>query len=143
MKVGVIGLGAMGASMALNFHYAGFLHLVWNRTRAKSLAVAEKTKGRITDTPQELASECDLIITCVSRDADVLEIVRIIAETIRPDSVVADTSTVSAETARQAASILNEKGAHFLDCPVSGGVEGAQTERSTKLSHAPLLGSTS
>jgi 3-hydroxyisobutyrate dehydrogenase len=126
MKVGVIGLGAMGASMALNFHYAGFLHLVWNRTRAKSLAVAEKTKGRITDTPQELASECDLIITCVSRDADVLEIVRIIAETIRPDSVVADTSTVSAETARQAASILNEKGAHFLDCPVSGGVEGAQ-----------------
>ena len=126
MKVGVIGLGAMGASMALNFHYAGFLHLVWNRTRARSLAVAEKTKGRIADTPQELAAECDLIVTCVSRDADVLEVMNIIAEAIRPDSVVADTSTVSAGTARQAASILKEKGAHFLDCPVSGGVEGAQ-----------------
>jgi len=126
MKVGVIGLGAMGASMALNFHYAGFLHLIWNRTRAKSLALAEKTKGRVADSPQELAAECDLIITCVSRDTDVLEVMHIIAETIRPDSVVADTSTVSAETARQAASILKEKGAHFLDCPVSGGVEGAQ-----------------
>ena len=126
MKVGVIGLGAMGASMALNFHYAGFLHLVWNRTLAKSLAVVEKTKGSIADTPQQLAAECDLIITCVSRDADVLEVVRIIAAAIRPDTVVADTSTVSAETARLAASILKEQGAHFLDCPVSGGVEGAQ-----------------
>jgi 3-hydroxyisobutyrate dehydrogenase len=126
MKVGVIGLGAMGAHMALNFHYAGFLHMVWNRTRAKAESMAEKTKVRIADTPQQLAAECDLIVICVPRDADVLEAVRTIATTIRPDTVVADTSTVSAETARQAAAILKEKRAHFLDCPVSGGVEGAQ-----------------
>jgi 3-hydroxyisobutyrate dehydrogenase len=126
MKVGVIGLGAMGAHMALNFHYAGFLHMVWNRTRAKAEAMAEKTKVRIADTPQQLAAECELIVICVPRDADVLEAVRAIAGTIRPDTVVADTSTVSAETARQAAAILKEKRAHFLDCPVSGGVEGAQ-----------------
>lgn len=126
MKVGVIGLGAMGAHMALNFHYAGFLHMVWNRTRAKAEAMAEKTKVRIADTPQQLAAECELIVICVPRDADVLEAVRAITATIRPDTVVADTSTVSAETARQAAAMLKEKRAHFLDCPVSGGVEGAQ-----------------
>ena len=126
MKVGVIGLGAMGAKMALNFHYAGFLHMIWSRTRGKTEAVAEKTKVRIADTPQQLAAECELIITSVSRDADVLEVVRAIATAIRPDTVVADTSTVSAETARQAAAILKEKRAHFLDCPVSGGVEGAK-----------------
>jgi len=126
MKVGVIGLGAMGSKMALNFHYAGFLHMVWNRTREKTVALAEKTKVRIADTPQQLASECELIVTCVPRDADVLAAVRAIAATIRPDTVVADTSTVNAETARQAASILKDREAHFLDCPVSGGVEGAK-----------------
>ena len=126
MKVGVIGLGAMGSRMALNFHYAGFLHMVWNRTREKAVAMSEKTKVRIADTPQQLAAECELIVTCVPRDADVLEAVRAIAATLRPDTIVADTSTVSADTARQAAVILKEKGAHFLDCPVSGGVEGAR-----------------
>ena len=126
MKVGVIGLGAMGSRMALNFHYAGFLHMVWNRTREKAVAMAEKTKVRIADTLQQLAAECELIVICVPRDADVLEAVRAIAATIRPDTIVADTSTVSAETARQAAVILQEKRAHFLDCPVSGGVEGAR-----------------
>ena len=126
MKVGVIGLGAMGANMALNFHYAGFLHRIWNRTRAKAETLAAKTKVKIADTPQQLAAECDLIITSVSRDADVLDVVRTISVTIKPDTIVADTSTVGAETARQAAAILKEKRAHFLDCPVSGGVEGAK-----------------
>ncbi|MGH8119240.1 MAG: NAD(P)-dependent oxidoreductase, partial [Gammaproteobacteria bacterium] len=126
MKVGVIGLGAMGANMALNFHYAGFLHRIWNRTRAKAEAAAAKTSVTIADTPQQLAAECELIITCVSRDADVLEMVRAISATIKPDAIVADTSTISAATARQAAAILADKHAHFLDCPVSGGVEGAR-----------------
>ena len=126
MKVGVIGLGAMGANMALNFHYAGFLHMVWNRTRSKTEVLATKTMVRVADTPQQLAAECELIITCVSRDADVLDVVRVISATVKPDTIVADTSTVSAETARQAATLLQEKQAHFLDCPVSGGVEGAK-----------------
>lgn len=126
MKVGVIGLGAMGAPMAINFHHAGFLHMVWNRTRAKAEAVAVKTGVRIADTPQQLAGACNLIITCVSRDSDLLEVVRAVAETIQADAIVADTSTISAATARQAAATLTEKSAHFLDCPVSGGVEGAR-----------------
>ena len=36
MKTGVIGLGAMGAYMALNFYKAGSLHRVWNRSREKA-----------------------------------------------------------------------------------------------------------
>lgn len=126
MKTGVIGLGAMGGYMALNFYYTEFLHRIWNRTPEKAKAIAEKTGVRIANSPAELAGECELIVTCVSRDADVLEIVNAIATAIKPDAVVADTSTVSAETARQAAAILKEKQAHFLDCPVSGGVEGAK-----------------
>jgi 3-hydroxyisobutyrate dehydrogenase and related beta-hydroxyacid dehydrogenases len=126
MKVGVIGLGAMGANMALNFHTAGHLHLIWNRTRGKAEAVAAKTGVRIADTPQQLAAECELIITCVSRDQDVLEMIRAISAKIPAGHIVADTSTVSSETALQAAALLKERHAHFLDCPVSGGVEGAR-----------------
>ena len=126
MKVGVIGLGTMGGHMALNFYYADFLHMVWNRTPARTKEIVAKIKVKVAKDPAELASECDLIVTCVSRDADVLEMVQAIAASIRPDTIVVDTSTVSAETAKQAAGILAEKGAHFLDCPVSGGVEGAK-----------------
>lgn len=126
MKTGVIGLGAMGGNMALNFHYAEFLHMVWNRTPEKAQAIAKKTGVRIAKDPAELAGECELILICVSRDTDVIEMVKAISTAIRPDTVVVDTSTVSAETAKQAAAILKEKQAHFLDCPVSGGVEGAK-----------------
>lgn len=126
MKVGVIGLGAMGGHMALNFYYADFLHMVWNRTPARAKEIADKIKVKIARDPGELASECDLVLTCVSRDADVLEMVQAIAASIKPDTIVVDTSTVSSETAKKAAQILAEKGAHFLDCPVSGGVEGAK-----------------
>jgi 3-hydroxyisobutyrate dehydrogenase len=126
MKTGVIGLGAMGGYMALNFHYTEFLYMIWNRTRQKAEAIAARTGVKIAQNPAGLAAACDLIVTSVSRDNDVLEIIRAIATTIRPDTVVADTSTVSADTAKQAAAILKEKQAHFLDCPVSGGVEGAK-----------------
>ncbi len=126
MKTGVIGLGTMGGYMALNFHYTEFLHMVWNRTRDRAEPIAEKTGVKIAESPAQLASECELIVICVSRDNDVLEMVHAIATAIKPDSVVVDTSTVSADTAREAAAILKEKGAHFLDCPVSGGVEGAK-----------------
>ena len=126
MKTGVIGLGAMGKHMALNLHKQGHLHSIWNRTRTKAGEVTAATDIACADTPELLASECELIITCVSRDEDVLQMITAIAKTIRPGTVVVDTSTVSSETAKQAAEILRKPAANFLDCPVSGGVEGAR-----------------
>lgn len=126
MKTGVIGLGAMGAYMALNFHKAGSLHRVWNRSREKADAIGKKTGVEIADSPEQLAEECELIITCVSRDEDVLSVIERISATIKPETIVVDTSTVAADTAKQAAEILQKHGAHLLDCPVSGGVEGAK-----------------
>ncbi len=126
MKTGIIGLGAMGAHMARNLARHGLLHAVWNRTREKATALAGETGAIDADSPADLAAACELIITCVSRDEDVLQVIGDLATSIRPDSVVADTSTVSAETAMRAADILAARSAHFLDCPVSGGVEGAR-----------------
>jgi 3-hydroxyisobutyrate dehydrogenase len=126
MKTGVIGLGAMGAGMALNLHRQGFLRAVWNRTTDKAAELAHQTGTVHSASMEALAADCEVIVTCVSRDADVLEVAEKIARGARPGAVVADTSTVSAETARQAAAILGGHEAHFLDCPVSGGTEGAQ-----------------
>lgn len=126
MKVGIIGLGAMGAGMALNFHKAGHLHRVWNRTRAKAQTVAEETGVTIAASPEDLAGHCDLVLSCVSRDEDVIEMIKRITPALSAGNVVVDTSTTSSGTARQAAAILGDKDVHFLDAPVSGGTEGAR-----------------
>jgi len=126
MKTGVIGLGAMGAYMALNFHKAGSLHRIWNRSQEKADAIGKETGVEIADSPEQLAEECELIITCVSRDEDVLNVIERISTTIKTESIVVDTSTVASDTAKQAAEILQKHDAHLLDCPVSGGVEGAK-----------------
>jgi len=126
MKTGIIGLGAMGAAMALNLHKAGHLHRVWNRTQAKAEQLSHQTGVVVADNIEELAAVCDLVLVCVSRDHDVLEVIRSIASAVRPGSVVIDTSTVSTQTALQASVIIKEQDCFFLDCPVTGGVEGAK-----------------
>ncbi len=126
MRTGVIGLGAMGAYMAINFHKAGSLHRIWNRSRGKADDIAKETGVEIADSPEQLAEECKLIITCVSRDEDVLSVIERISTNIKPGTIVVDTSTVASGTAKKVAEILHKQGAHLLDCPVSGGVEGAK-----------------
>ena len=126
MKTGVIGLGAMGAGMANNLAKANLLETVYNRTLSKAEEIAKECGCSISMTPADVAEQSELVIICVSRDEDVLEMVNAIKDSVKPDTIVVDTSTVSSDTAKQAAEILNEVGAHFLDCPVSGGTEGAK-----------------
>ncbi len=126
MHTGIIGLGAMGAHMARNLAQAGHLVAVWNRTEEKAVRLAGELGVAAVASPQELARQCDLVITCVSRDADVLEVIGALLPGLAAGSIVVDTSTVSAGTARRAAALLQEAGCAFLDCPVSGGVEGAR-----------------
>jgi 3-hydroxyisobutyrate dehydrogenase len=126
MQAGFIGLGAMGQPMARNLHRAGLLAGAWNRTSSKSAALAAETGCRAFATPAELAAACPVVVTCVSADDDLLSLIDAIRPALLRDSIVIDCSTVAAATARQAASRLAESGSHFLDCPVSGGVEGAK-----------------
>lgn len=125
-STGLIGLGAMGAGMAKNLAKAGFLAGVYNRTASKAQSLASELGVVAFDTPSALAATCDVIFMCVSRDEDVLEMVTAVAQTVKSGAVVVDMSTVSSSTAQQAAAILAEKQAQFLDAPVSGGVEGAK-----------------
>ncbi|MBL6985650.1 MAG: NAD(P)-dependent oxidoreductase [Methylobacter sp.] len=126
MKAGMIGLGAMGIGMARNMANARLLTGVYNRTTAKAQSLAKELNITAFDQPEELAANVDIVLICVSADLDVLAIVDSIAKTVKPGTIVVDMSTVSSDTARQAAVMLAEKHAIFLDAPVSGGVEGAK-----------------
>jgi len=128
MKTGIIGLGAMGAPMARNLHAAGYLATIWNRSPDKAARLHAETGVVVADSPAALAQACELVILSVSADDDVLEVINALKPGLREGAVVLDTSTVSRASAQRAAGLL-PPGAHFLDAPVSGGIEGARTGR--------------
>jgi 3-hydroxyisobutyrate dehydrogenase len=126
LAVGFIGLGAMGRGMARNLSRAGLLRAVWNRTAATASGLAAELGVTAATSPAHLAAGCDVVLLCVSADSDVLEVVEALGPGLRPGSIVVDCSTVSADTAREAARRLGARQVDFLDAPVSGGVEGAR-----------------
>ena len=124
MKTGVIGLGAMGAPMARNLHKAGYLEAVWNRSPAKASRLSTELGVRVADSPAALAADCELWCCRCPR---MLTCWRLCVQWLPdcdPGCVVVDTSTVSRETAIDAAALAHP--ADFLDAPVSGGIEGAR-----------------
>ena len=116
----------MGIPMARNLHRAGLLHSVWNRSADKARALAAELGVAAPPTLPEFARSLDVIVVCVSADADVRAVIEALAPGLARDALVIDCSTVSADTARWAETFLASRGARFLDAPVSGGVEGAQ-----------------
>jgi len=126
LKAAFIGLGAMGAPMARHLKAKGLLHAVANRTQAKALQLAQELDVTAPATLAELAAQCDVIALCVTADADVLNTVEALAPHLQPGTIVIDHSTDAPATAKRAAAMLAAVGAHFLDAPVSGGVEGAK-----------------
>ena len=126
MRVGLIGLGAMGLGMARNVAKAGLLTTVYNRTQSKANTLAEELNITTSLSPQKLAEQVDVVLICVSADEDVLQVIGAVAESVKPNTIVIDLSTVSSNTAKKSEAILATKYALFLDAPVSGGVEGAK-----------------
>lgn len=126
-KIGFIGLGIMGQGMVRNLLRSDFDVSVWNRTTSRMDELAKDGARKATG-PADLAKTCEIIITCVSDTPDVEEV--ILGESgvihgIQPGSLVIDMSTISPRTTREIAGRLEEKGAHMLDAPISGGSEGA------------------
>lgn len=128
LRVGFIGLGAMGAPMARHLHARGMLAVVGNRTQAKAEVLADELGVRAATRIEDFAA-CDAVALCVSFDQDVLDNVAALVRVLEPGALVVDHSTVAVDTARRAAALLAERGIGFLDAPVSGGVEGARNGR--------------
>jgi 3-hydroxyisobutyrate dehydrogenase len=126
LRTAFVGLGAMGAPMARNLHAAGLLVGVWNRGSDKAAAMASELQVSAYADLASVGAACDVVVVCVSADADVRAVIDALKPGLRPGTLVIDCSTVSAGTARAMYAELRAVGVDFLDCPVSGGVEGAR-----------------
>ena len=131
-RIGWIGLGVMGGPMAGHLADAGHAVTVYNRTAEKARAWCERHGGEPAPTPAAVAEGAELVFTCVGRDEDL----RAVAEgdegllsTLGRDAVWIDHSTVSAALAREMTALTAERGAGFVDAPVSGGQSGAEQGR--------------
>lgn len=128
-KLGFLGLGIMGGPMAGHLLKAGHEVALWSHTASKAAALAGLGKALVCETPKQVAENADIIFLCVG-DTDMSAKVTLgengLIEGIRPGAVIADCSTVAPSYARRAAATLAEKGAEFLDAPVTGSKPGAE-----------------
>jgi 3-hydroxyisobutyrate dehydrogenase len=132
VKIGYIGLGAMGKPLALRLVDKYELH-VWD-LNPKACAEAQRCGAHVAPSVRELAVCCDVILLCLPRSENVRQAV------LGPDGlvhglaagkvIIDQTSGVPAET-RSIAAQLAQRGVAMLDAPVAGGVPAAQAGRIT------------
>lgn len=125
--IGFIGLGLMGKPMAANLLKAGFPVTVWNRTRARTQDLTQQG-AEVAATPREAAAAADVLITMVSDPLALEEVLWAggALEGLRRGSTYIDSSTVAPTLARRIAAACSDRGAEFLDAPVTGGTWGAE-----------------
>src|SRR5512133_2196196 len=126
-RVGFIGLGNMGQSMAGHILQAGYPLRVYNRSRDKAEALL--ARGAVwCDSPGELAANADVVITIVGYPHDVEQVYLgdngIVARS--RGALLIDMTTSSPELAQRIAKAAAEQGCSALDAPVSGGDIGAR-----------------
>ena len=127
-KIGFIGTGVMGASMAMNIIKGGYTLAAFNRTKEKALPLIENGAFWM-DSIAELANWADVVITIVGYPKDVEEIYFRddgIVNNARKTSCLIDMTTSKPSLAQKIYKKTKEKGICALDAPVSGGDTGAK-----------------
>ena len=127
-RIGFVGLGMMGLPMAKNLVEAGYTVTVFDLD-AGAIEEAQGFGASPASTGAEVAAQSDIIITMVPASPHVEAAIAGnggIIEGIRAESVVIEMSTILPETGKRMAELLAEKGADFVDAPVTGGVAGAE-----------------
>ncbi len=126
--IGFVGLGVMGAPMALNLLRAGHPLTVYNRTASRARPLAE-AGASVAVSPQAVAAASRVVFINVSDDAAVEAVLfgpSGLVHGLLPDSVVVDMGTTSPTATRRFAERLAGHGGTLLDAPVSGGEAGAR-----------------
>ena len=125
--VGFIGLGNMGAPMAVNLVRAGYTVKGFDLSE-KALELFSLQGGTPAVTLSDAVASADFVISMLpaGRHVEALYCSEDhLLDIIDKKTLVIDTSTIDAETARKVAAVAAEKGIAFMDAPVSGGVAGA------------------
>ena len=135
LRLGIVGLGALGLPMARNLRRAGLLQRV--HTRSRTAEQDPDLAGALAcASPEETAQGMDGLLICVSDDAAVDAVLfgrHGASKSLSPGCTVVDCSTISPATAKAAADRLSQQGVHYLDAPVTGGTEGAEAGSLTVL----------
>lgn len=127
MRVGFLGLGAIGTPMAVHLVREHDL-VVWNRTAERAHAFAEEHGVRAVATPRDAAAHAELLITCLPTSREVEATVEgshgILAGAMR-GALLVDCTSGDPAGSRRLAELLSAQGVGFIDAPVSGGTNGA------------------
>ena len=121
-RIGFAGLGAMGAGIAQRLLDAGYEVVGWNRTKEKAQPLIDAGMGW-ADTPRELAASVDVLFTMLTNTAAIEATAGGgdgVLTGLREGAVWADISTIAPDASVAMAERVRERGAFFLDCPVSG-----------------------
>lgn len=124
MRIGFIGLGAIGQPMAARIAAVHDL-AVWNRTAAKAVTfTAEHGAVRAATSPRDVATGADAVVTCLPTSAEVealLDGPDGLLAGMAEGSLLVDCTSGDPAASRRIAARLRERGIGFVDAPVSGG----------------------
>ncbi|HEX3796379.1 MAG TPA: NAD(P)-dependent oxidoreductase [Acidimicrobiales bacterium] len=124
LRVGFVGLGAMGLPMTGHLLAAGHQVTVASRSRGPieaALALGAHDGG----TPQGVAEASNVVILCVPNSPEVVEVMDDMVGVLGSDHIVIDCSTIDPEVERAQHRRAGVTGARYLDAPLSGGTVGA------------------
>ena len=127
--VGFIGLGNVGSKLAGTLVRSGVTTIVLDRDPA-AMAPLLEVGAQSASSPADLASRCDLIITCLPSPAIVAEVMEStdgVLAGIRPDTVWVEMSTTDSQEVIRLSKLVEEKHGYAADAPVSGGCHRAAT----------------
>jgi 3-hydroxyisobutyrate dehydrogenase len=124
MRIGFIGLGAMGLPMA--GHLLTARHDVTVASRSRGPIDAAVSRGaRDGGSPAGVAETSEVVILCVPNSPDVVEVVGAMLPVLGPGHTVVDCSTIDPDVERAQHARVGEAGARYLEAPLSGGTAGA------------------
>ncbi len=123
-KIAFFGIGLMGKPMAINLLKAGYEVTAWNRTTAKAEALVPH--GAVVAKTLAEAAHADLLITMLAAGPEVRQVLEAIADDLKAGALVIDMSSTRQSEAEAMSDMLQARGIHFIDAPVSGGVVGAE-----------------
>lgn len=124
MKIGFVGLGAMGFPMARHLAREHEV-LVWNRTTEKAERHAREHGTKLAGELSDVAA-ADVIITMLPTSAEVDEIVDRLLPVLRPGTLWIDATSGDPNVAKETAKRLETKDVAYVDAPVTGAVVGAE-----------------
>jgi 3-hydroxyisobutyrate dehydrogenase len=137
-QVAFVGLGAMGWGIAANLAAAakdGKIAspvLVWNRTTSKSEQHEARYGTRCARTLSDV-SQADVIITCLPTSTEVADVARELAPAMKSGSLWIDCTSGDPDSTKYISRMLKEAGITMIDCPVSGGPDGAASGQLTAM----------